>query len=98
MKDAEDTINDSRPAAGLTVGELRELLRRELQATVAPNDSEDSLITVEEAARRLGYSKDWLYRNKHKFPFFKRVGRKLGFSSHGISKFLNSPGKFVGHC
>jgi len=51
-------------------------------------DGEDRLLTVAEAAQRLGTSKDSLYRRSTQFPFTVRNGRALRFSSHGISKYI----------
>jgi len=48
----------------------------------------DEMLDVEEAARRMGVSKDYLYRHQGKFPFARRIGRKLLFSSVGLEKFL----------
>jgi excisionase family DNA binding protein len=48
----------------------------------------DELLDVEETARRIGISKDYLYRHQRKFPFARRIGRKLLFSSSGLDKFL----------
>jgi excisionase family DNA binding protein len=48
----------------------------------------DELLDVEETARRMGVSKDYLYRHQGKFPFARRIGRKLLFSSSGLDKFL----------
>ena len=50
---------------------------------------EDRLLTVEEAASRLGTSEDWLYRHAPKLPFTVRLApRQLRFSSQGITKYL----------
>jgi excisionase family DNA binding protein len=48
----------------------------------------DELLDVEETARRMGVSKDYLYRHQGKFPFARRIGRKLLFLSSGLDKFL----------
>jgi predicted DNA-binding transcriptional regulator AlpA len=51
--------------------------------------AEDRLLTVEEAASRLGTSEDWLYRHAPKLPFTVRLApRQLRFSSQGIAKYL----------
>lgn len=50
----------------------------------------DQLLGVEEAARRLGVSTDWLYRNAAKLPFAVRLGpRQLRFSSRGIERYIH---------
>jgi excisionase family DNA binding protein len=51
-------------------------------------NSEDRLLTVDEAAARLGLSKDWLYRHATKVPFTRRVGRQLRFSSQGLESYI----------
>jgi len=52
----------------------------------------DELLDVEEAARRLGLSKDYLYRHHPSFTFTRRVGRKLLFSALGIGKYIGQRG------
>lgn len=51
-------------------------------------NSEDRLLTVDEAAARLGQSKDWLYRHATKLPFTRRVGRQVRFSSQGLERYI----------
>lgn len=50
----------------------------------------DELLDVEEATRRLGLSKDYLYRHHSDFPFTRRVGRKLLFSGLGIERYIKT--------
>lgn len=50
--------------------------------------SEDRLLTVDEAAARLGQSKDWLYRHATKLPFTRRVGRQVRFSSQSLESYI----------
>src|SRR5262245_27022140 len=52
-----------------------------------PASSEDRLLTVEEAASRLGTSEDWLYRHAPKLPFTVRLAR----ISHQRSMKRQSP-------
>jgi hypothetical protein len=54
----------------------------------APAPRPDELLDVGATARRLGVSQDYLYRHQKKFPFARRIGRKLLFSSVGLEKFL----------
>ena len=54
----------------------------------APTQPEDYLLDVEAAAHRLGVSKDYLYRHGSDFPFTRRIGRKLLFSSLGIDRHI----------
>lgn len=48
----------------------------------------DRRLNVEEAATRLGTSKDWLYRHADTLPFTVRIGRGVGFSEAGIERYL----------
>lgn len=48
----------------------------------------DRRLNVEQAAAKLGLSKDYLYRHAASLPFTIRVGRGLGFSEQGIEKWL----------
>lgn len=48
----------------------------------------DQLLTVEEAAKRLGTSKDWLYRRTSRLPFTVRLGRQLRFSCNGLNRYI----------
>ena len=49
--------------------------------------AEDRLLTVEEAAGKLGVSPDWLYRRR--LPFTVRLGpRQLRFSAQGIERYI----------
>ena len=51
----------------------------------------DRLLTVTEAAARLGSSRQWLYRHADELPFTVRLApRKLGFSAQGIDTFLRT--------
>jgi excisionase family DNA binding protein len=51
-------------------------------------NSDDRLLTVDEAAAKLGQSKDWLYRHATKLPFTRRVGRQVRFSSQSIESYI----------
>jgi excisionase family DNA binding protein len=47
----------------------------------------DELLTVKQAAAKLGCSVDFLY--KRDFPFVRRLGRKRLFSENGIDAYLD---------
>jgi excisionase family DNA binding protein len=55
---------------------------------VAPQG--DNLLTIEEAAARLGVSADWLYRRTRNLPFVVRVGRHVRCSASGLDRFIRS--------
>ena len=49
----------------------------------------DTLLDVAETARRLGTTKDWLYRHANRLPFTVRMGpRQLRFSANGLARYL----------
>jgi excisionase family DNA binding protein len=50
--------------------------------------AEDRLLTVEEAAQKLGLSRDWCYRQAKRLPFAVRIGRQLRFSERGIERYI----------
>ena len=48
----------------------------------------DELLDVDEAAKRLGMSRHFLYRHRKQFPFTRRMGSALRFSANGIENYL----------
>lgn len=48
------------------------------------------LLDVDEAARRLGVSRSWLYRNARRLPFTVRMGVMLRFDPRGLAKYVAS--------
>ena len=52
--------------------------------------AEDTLLTVDQAAERLGVSTDWLFRRSRTLPFVVRLGRHLRFSNRGIDRYLRN--------
>lgn len=77
------------------LGELEEVRCTAMARLTMPAPAQaqsDELLDVEEGARRLGLSKDYLYRHHSSFPFTRRVGRKLLFSARGIDKHIRQHG------
>lgn len=72
------------------LGELEEIRCTAMARLIAPVPSQppDELLDVEAAARRLGMSKDYLYRHADSFPFTRRMGRSLRFSARGIDAYI----------
>jgi len=62
-------------------------------STHSPSTSSepDQLLVIKEAARRLNVSENYLYRHKNKYPFTRREGRKVLFSSSGIDQYIKQP-------
>jgi len=58
-------------------------------AIVPPTEEADATVDVKDAARLLGMSPSWLYRNAKRLPFARRVGgRAVRFSTAGIRRYL----------
>jgi excisionase family DNA binding protein len=66
------------------------LAARLVAAEPPTKTQDDTLLTVEEAAQRLGVSKDWLYRRSRKLPFVVRLSRHVRYSAEGIERFIRS--------
>src|SRR5262245_39051536 len=80
---------DSIPAFTLTVEQLRELIREEIQRAGTTRQEADRLLDIKEAAKLISMSEDWLYRNAKKLPFTRKLGPKmLRFIYQGIVKWL----------
>ncbi len=47
----------------------------------------DGNISAEEAARRLGVSRSWIYKNARALPFTVRIGRRLVCSIPGLERW-----------
>jgi len=55
----------------------------------ATGQEPDHLLTVEQAAEKLGVSEDWIYRHADQLPFTIRVGdRHLRFSAQGLDRYI----------
>ena len=76
------------------LGELEEIRCTAMARLSTPGAGQrpDELLTVELAAERLGVSVDYLYRNHSRFPFTRRMGRTLRFSSLGIDDYIKRQG------
>jgi len=57
-------------------------------AAPATAQPKDELLSVQEAAQRLGVSVDYLYRHHREFPFTRPIGRRVLCSSLGIEQFI----------
>jgi predicted DNA-binding transcriptional regulator AlpA len=85
---AETSSPEEIPAL---LGELEQIRVTALARLSSPSAiayQPDELLDVGATAKRLGVSRDYLYRHRTKFPFARRIGRKLLFSSSGLDKFL----------
>jgi len=72
------------------LGELRtiEIIAQGRLNTPATAAKSEEWLDVKECAARLRKSKDYVYRNARKWPFARRIGRSMLFSSSGLDAFL----------
>ncbi len=57
--------------------------------STAPNGNEpDQLVDINKAAEILGVKVRYLYDRHDRFPFTRRIGRQLRFSTRGIERYL----------
>lgn len=52
-----------------------------------PPGTEARNLDVAEAAKRLGMSRDWLYRHASELPFAVRIGRRVVFDSLALERW-----------
>ncbi len=86
-------INDTSLAVTLTVGQLRALMREEIEKAQCPNRHKegDSLLSVDEAAKVLSVSRDWLYRHGKKLGLARPLSpRSVKYSSQAIQRYLTT--------
>lgn len=61
-----------------------------------PEKGLDRLLTVDEAAARLGVSRRWIYRKADELPFTRRLsGGTLRFSERGLGRWQTSRARRV---
>jgi predicted DNA-binding transcriptional regulator AlpA len=71
--------------------EARQVAQLRLTPSAPAPAPPDELLSVSQVATKLGCSRDFLYRGK--FPFARRLGRKLMFSRVGIEEYLRKEGR-----
>jgi excisionase family DNA binding protein len=93
VSQVEQMDNSDIPAFLTLLSAVQASMAARLMATThdgANNEADDALLTVQQAAERLGVSEDWLYRRTRTLPFVVRVGRHVRFSSRGIERFIRN--------
>ena len=81
-----------KPLVTLTTGELRSLLAEVIEKALASVN--DEWVDIERAAKILSVSTHWLYHQRKKLPFARKIGPKqLRFSIKGIQKWMESRGR-----
>src|SRR5207249_1533051 len=77
------------------IDQIRSVIREELAAahnlTVSNTADTDVLLTPEQAAAMMNVERRWLIRHSKKFPFTRRISRKvLRFSEAGLRRWEKS--------
>lgn len=92
LRKAEARPNDKAMVVTMSVGELRELIRQEVQTTVRTGGQEpDEWLDLEAAAKIMGVSAQWIYHNRKALPFASKIGRRLlRFSRNGMQRWMES--------
>jgi helix-turn-helix protein len=94
LRDAEAAPIAELPAFLGTLVEVEERIRLRLRSVeVAPARSTtepDVNVSVDEAARRLGISPSYVYKNRRTLPFVVKIGRRLVCSTAGLERWRKS--------
>jgi predicted DNA-binding transcriptional regulator AlpA len=88
LEDARTLSPDQLPRLLGDLAEVQATALARLSAPVPAQQAPDALLNISQAAAKLNCSKDFLY--KRSFPFTRRLGRKLMFSSAGIDAYLHA--------
>jgi len=74
------------------LGDLEEIRVTALARFASPvtETRPDELLSVEQASKRMGVSRGYLYRHHRQLNFSRRAGRKLLFSSVGLDSYLKN--------
>jgi len=88
------TIQDSSPAAGLTVGELKALVTEVVENVQSANGHREPLLTAEELGERLQVPVSWVYEQSRLGNIPKhKLGRYIRFNLQEVieSQKKNQP-------
>lgn len=78
-------------ARALGTALARAMLPATMTQTSAPEGNPSALLTVEEAAERLGVAPSWLYRHAKSLPFSRKLGhRTLRFEAIAMDRWIAS--------
>ena len=92
LEQARITPSDQLPEFLGKLETARAVAYSRLQAPAPSVRPNDELLDVNAAAARLSVSRGFLFRNHKTLPFTRRVGRRLLFSSVGITEYINQKG------
>ena len=91
LRAVKEALVEDLPALLAELEQVRYTAIARLMGQASPSPREpDHLVAVEEAANRLGISTDYLYRHADEYPFTRRIGSSLRFSSVGIDRFIGA--------
>jgi len=79
---------DELPALLGSLCEITSTAQARLLTTPSTVPVHDELLTVEECAKRMRVSRDYLYRAHRRLPFTRRIGNALRFSANGLDAYL----------
>lgn len=73
------------------LGELEVVRATAMMRLTSPPvvNQHDSLLSIEDAANRLGMSVKWLYANHPELPFARKQGKRILFSERGIDQYIS---------
>jgi hypothetical protein len=86
---ARDLNRDELPKLLGELEEVRATAQARLATPPAPAQP-DQWVGIEEAAAMLSVSTDYLYHNHERYPFVRRMGKRLLFSQAGIEKYTKT--------
>jgi hypothetical protein len=86
-----DSLSDKQSLDMLikVTGLIPILMSRTAQINADPLPPKNVLITVEEAAKTISMSEDWIYRNKSTLPFVVVVGGCIRINQAKLDKAIN---------
>jgi hypothetical protein len=88
LEDAQSLALDDLAQFLGELEQIRVTALARLSAPIAAPAQPDERVDIAEAAKRLGVSTSYLYRNHKRFSFCKPEGRKLLFSARGIEQHI----------
>src|SRR5262245_14659950 len=86
-----DALQPDRLVVTISVGELRELIGEIMdQKLKRLATGRNGLLTVEQAAEFLGYSKDWVFKNWRRIGGKKIGGKGVRFDAADLETWIKS--------
>src|SRR5262245_42863494 len=88
-----ETVSPDRMLVTMTAGEFRELIGEVVEQKLKRlNTGRNWLLTVEQAAEFLGYSKDWVFKNWRKIGGKKIGGKGVRFDPADLESWIKTRG------